>query len=84
MNKSKIRIVISILVILLITFGCQNNTQEKIEANNITLVSKVWTAFNSIDIESINELYDKANYEFYKNYHIPNSKTFENMLVYKD
>ena len=70
-------------MIIITFFGCQNDAQAKLEAENIELVKKYWDALNTNDIEVFKELYDKNNYSNYNTFDSPNpwnyEKTIENI-----
>ena len=83
MNKSAIRIVVSLLVILLFIFGCQNaeykdlKAKADIEAQNIDLVTQAWSEWNNHNMEFFSDFYDQTNYKYYEPINNPNPKTFE-------
>ena len=73
--KTTIRIIV--ILIILFTFGCQNETQAKLEAENIDIVKKYWEAWNSLDIETIKILYDENTYSFSRTFNNPEPITYE-------
>ncbi len=67
MNKTTIRIIIAVVLLILILlffFGCQNNSQAKLEAENIEIVKKYLDGWNQRDSDLLLELFD-SNYTFY-------------------
>ena len=67
--KTTIRIIVTLM--LLFTFGCQNDAQAKLEAENIDIVKKYWEAWNNLDIETIKALYDENTYSFSRTFNNP-------------
>ena len=77
--KTTFRIVL-ILMIILFTFGCQNDAQAKLEAENIELVKKYFNAWNNLDIETIKTLYDENIYSFSRTFKNPEPKSYEETI----
>lgn len=77
--KTTLRVIV-ILVIILFTFGCQNDAQSKLEADNIDIVKKYWEAWNTQDIEVFKELYDHDNYFYSSTFDNPNPRNYDNTI----
>ena len=77
--KTIIRIII-VFVVLLLAFGCQNNNQAKLEAENFEIVKKYWDAWNAKDIEVIKKLYDKDNYFYSRTLDNPSPRNYEKTI----
>ena len=73
--KTTIRIIVTLM--LLFTFGCQNDAQAKLEAENIDIVKKYWEAWNNLDIETIKALYDENTYSFSRTFNNPEPIPYE-------
>jgi len=83
MNKKTIRIIIAVILFLLILlyfFGCQNNTQAKMEAQNIEIVKTAWSEWSNHNIEFFYDFYDQEDYKYYAPFINTEPESFEEII----